>query len=621
MKYFESRTHGEILSRITNDVDTLQTGINQSVTQLITSTTTLIGVLVMMLSINVWMTLAALLILPVSMFIISKVMKHSQKYFQDQQKYLGEVNGQVEEIYSGHTVVKAFNKEDDVINEFEKTNEKLYSSAWRSQFFSGIMMPIMQFVGNLGYVMVALLGGFMVIKNKIEVGDVQAFFQYIRNFTQPIQQIAQVTNMLQSSAAASERVFEFLDVEEEDQMAENPVSVDQIEGNVSFEHISFGYDPSKIIVHDFNADVKAGPKVAIVGPTGAGKTTMIKLLMRFYDVNSGEICIDGHGKFNWRELLQDLGKAYHDELHIERTLTTPKHYAYLKISEGCDRKCSYCAIPIITGRHVSRPMEEILDEVKYLVARGVKEFQVIAQELTYYGVDLYKKQMLPELVERISDIPGVEWIRLHYAYPAHFPADLFRVMRERDNVCKYMDIALQHISDNMLQKMRRHVTKDETYKLIEQFREEVPGIHLRTTLMVGHPGETEADFEELKEFVRKVRFDRMGAFAYSEEEGTYAAAEYEDSIPQEVKQARLDELMSIQQGISGELSAEKVGRQMKVIIDRLEGEYYIGRTEFDSPEVDPEVLIERGDRALHIGNFYHVEIVNSDDFDLFGRII
>ena len=314
MKYFESRTHGEILSRITNDVDTLQTGINQSVTQLITSATTLIGVLVMMLSINVWMTLAALLILPVSMFIISKVMKHSQKYFQDQQKYLGEVNGQVEEIYSGHTVVKAFNKEDDVINEFEKTNEKLYSSAWRSQFFSGIMMPIMQFVGNLGYVMVALLGGFMVIKNKIEVGDVQAFFQYIRNFTQPIQQIAQVTNMLQSSAAASERVFEFLDVEEEDQMAEDPVSVNQIDGNVSFEHISFGYDPSKIIVHDFNADVKAGQKVAIVGPTGAGKTTMIKLLMRFYDVNSGEICIDGHNvkDFNRMELREMFGMVLQD---------------------------------------------------------------------------------------------------------------------------------------------------------------------------------------------------------------------------------------------------------------------------------------------------------------------
>lgn len=335
MKYFESRTHGEILSRITNDVDTLQTGINQSVTQLITSTTTLIGVLVMMLSINVWMTLAALLILPVSMFIISKVMKHSQKYFQDQQKYLGEVNGQVEEIYSGHTVVKAFNKEDDVINEFEKTNEKLYSSAWRSQFFSGIMMPIMQFVGNLGYVMVALLGGFMVIKNKIEVGDVQAFFQYIRNFTQPIQQIAQVTNMLQSSAAASERVFEFLDVEEEDQVAEDPVSINQIEGNVSFEHISFGYDPSKIIVHDFNADVKAGQKVAIVGPTGAGKTTMIKLLMRFYDVNSGEICIDGHNvkDFNRMELREMFGMVLQDTWLFHGTIMENIRYGRLDATD------------------------------------------------------------------------------------------------------------------------------------------------------------------------------------------------------------------------------------------------------------------------------------------------
>lgn len=335
MKYFESRTHGEILSRITNDVDTLQTGINQSVTQLITSATTLIGVLVMMLSINVWMTLAALLILPVSMFIISKVMKHSQKYFQDQQKYLGEVNGQVEEIYSGHTVVKAFNKEDDVINEFEKTNEKLYSSAWSSQFFSGIMMPIMQFVGNLGYVMVALLGGFMVIKNKIEVGDVQAFFQYIRNFTQPIQQIAQVTNMLQSSAAASERVFEFLDVEEEDQMAEDPVSINQIEGNVSFEHISFGYDPSKIIVHDFNADVKAGQKVAIVGPTGAGKTTMIKLLMRFYDVNSGEICIDGHNvkDFNRMELREMFGMVLQDTWLFHGTIMENIRYGRLDATD------------------------------------------------------------------------------------------------------------------------------------------------------------------------------------------------------------------------------------------------------------------------------------------------
>lgn len=328
-----------------------------------------------------------------------------------------------------------------------------------------------------------------------------------------------------------------------------------------------------------------------------------------------------YGKFDWKELIHDLGKNYREELHNERVLTTPAHYAYLKISEGCDRKCSYCAIPIITGRHVSRPMEEILQEVQYLTGHGVKEFQVIAQELTYYGMDLYHKQMLPELVERIADIPGVEWIRLHYAYPAHFPTDLFRVMRERPNVCKYMDIALQHISDNMLRKMRRHVTKEQTYQLIGNFRKEVPGIHLRTTLMVGHPGETEADFEELKEFVRKVRFDRMGAFAYSEEEGTFAADNYEDNIPQEVKQARLDELMAIQQDISSELNAAKIGRQTKVIIDRVEDNYYIGRTEFDSPEVDPEVLIERNGEKLIIGNFYQVEIVNSDDFDLYGRII
>ena len=328
-----------------------------------------------------------------------------------------------------------------------------------------------------------------------------------------------------------------------------------------------------------------------------------------------------YGKFDWKELIHDLGTNYREELHNERVLTTPAHYAYLKISEGCDRKCSYCAIPIITGRHVSRPMEEILQEVQYLTGHGVKEFQVIAQELTYYGMDLYHKQMLPELVERIADIPGVEWIRLHYAYPAHFPTDLFRVMRERPNVCKYMDIALQHISDNMLRKMRRHVTKEQTYQLIENFRKEVPGIHLRTTLMVGHPGETEADFEELKEFVRMVRFDRMGAFAYSEEEGTFAADNYEDNIPQEVKQARLDELMAIQQDISSELNAAKIGRQTKVIIDRVEDNYYIGRTEFDSPEVDPEVLIERNGEKLIIGNFYQVEIVNSDDFDLYGRII
>ncbi len=328
-----------------------------------------------------------------------------------------------------------------------------------------------------------------------------------------------------------------------------------------------------------------------------------------------------YGKFNWNELLADLGKAYHDEIAIERTLTTPKHYAYLKISEGCDRSCAYCAIPIITGKHISRPMEEIIDEVELLVSQGVKEFQIIAQELTYYGVDLYKSQKLPELIEKIAQVPGVEWIRLHYAYPTHFPEDLFRVMRENDNVCKYMDIALQHISDNMLTRMRRNVSKSETYDLIEKFRREVPGIHLRTTLMVGFPGETEEDFEELKEFVQKARFDRMGAFAYSEEEGTYAAETYEDSIPQEVKQARLDELMALQQEISADLSQAKVGQELKVIIDRKEGDYYIGRTQFDSPEVDPEVLIKANGKRLFSGRFYRVRITNADDFDLFGEII
>ena len=329
-----------------------------------------------------------------------------------------------------------------------------------------------------------------------------------------------------------------------------------------------------------------------------------------------------YGKFNWKELLQDLGKQYDEHLRLERTLTTPRHYAYLKISEGCDRTCSYCAIPIITGKHKSRPMEEILDEVRYLVGQGVKEFQVIAQELTYYGVDLYKRQALPELVERISDIAGVEWIRLHYAYPAHFPTDLFRVMRERPNVCKYMDIALQHISDNVLARMHRNVTKEETYQLIEQFRREVPGIHLRTTLMVGYPGETEEDFEELKDFVRTIRFDRMGAFAYSEEEGTYSAQHDADDVPFETKQKRLDELMDIQQGISAELSAAKIGRQMKVIIDRAEGDYYVGRSEFDSPEVDPEILIKCQDSpSLQIGEFYQVRIIDAEDFDLYGEII
>lgn len=328
-----------------------------------------------------------------------------------------------------------------------------------------------------------------------------------------------------------------------------------------------------------------------------------------------------YGKFNWKDLLNDLGQTYNEQLQVERILTTPRHYAYLKISEGCDRTCAYCAIPLITGKHVSRPMEDILEEVKYLVSKGVKEFQVIAQELTYYGVDLYKKQALPELIECMADIPGVEWIRLHYAYPAHFPEELFAVMRNRSNVCKYMDIALQHISDNVLKRMRRNVTQAETYQLIERFRQEVPGICLRTTLMVGFPGETEDDFEQLKDFVRKVRFDRMGAFAYSEEEGTYSAQHYTDDVPFEVKQQRLDELMSIQEGIAAELSAGKVGNVLKVIIDRIEGDYYVGRSEFDSPEVDPEILIEcKTSPKLQIGEFYPVRIINADIFDLYGKV-
>ena len=314
LNYYESRTNGEILSRITNDVDTLQMSLNQSLTQLITSVTTLIGVFIMMLSINVWMTLAALLILPVSMFIINKVMKHSQKYFQAQQEYLGKVNGQVEENFGGHDVVRVFNKEQDVLKEFEHDNQKLYESAWKSQFFSGMMMPIMQFVGNLGYVGVSILGGYLAIKQTIEVGDIQSFIQYVRSFTQPIQQVAQVANMLQSTAAASERVFEFLDEKEEDQFAENPVSVEGLQGNVEFEHVHFGYNPEHIIINDFSAKVKEGQKIAIVGPTGAGKTTMIKLLMRFYDVNSGAIKIDGHNikDFNRSELRQMFGMVLQD---------------------------------------------------------------------------------------------------------------------------------------------------------------------------------------------------------------------------------------------------------------------------------------------------------------------
>ena len=328
-----------------------------------------------------------------------------------------------------------------------------------------------------------------------------------------------------------------------------------------------------------------------------------------------------YGKFNYKELLKELGKADVPACSGTRHLTTPHHYAYIKISEGCNRRCAYCAIPIITGKHVSRPMDEILDEVGQLVADGVKEFQIIAQELTYYGVDLDGKHHITELISRMADIPGVKWIRLHYAYPNQFPLDLLDVMREKPNVCKYLDIALQHISDNMLNRMHRHVSKQETIELLKTIRERVPGIHIRTTLMVGFPGETQEDFHELLEFVRTQRFERMGAFAYSEEEGTYSANNYEDDVPAEVKQRRLDELMILQQEISAEVEAEKVGKILKVIIDRKEGDYYIGRTEFCSPEVDPEVLIKAGEKRLRVGCFYNVKITQSEEFDLYGEVV
>ncbi len=335
MDYFDTKPVGEVLSRVTNDVDTLGQSLNQSATQLITSVTTLIGVLVMMLSISPLMTVVALLILPISVGLISFVMKHSQKYFSGQQEYLGNVNGQVEEVYSGHNVIKAFNKEDDVIREFGRTNDKLYESAWKSQFFSGMMMPVMQFVGNLGYVGVAILGGFLAIKKTIEVGDIQSFIQYVRNFTQPIQQVAQVTNMLQLAAASSERVFEFLEEKEEDQTVEHPVSVEGLHGNVQFENVHFGYNPEKIIINDFSANVKEGQKIAIVGPTGAGKTTMIKLLMRFYDVNSGSIKIDGHDvrDFNRSELREMFGMVLQDTWLFHGTIMDNIRYGKLDATE------------------------------------------------------------------------------------------------------------------------------------------------------------------------------------------------------------------------------------------------------------------------------------------------
>ena len=328
-----------------------------------------------------------------------------------------------------------------------------------------------------------------------------------------------------------------------------------------------------------------------------------------------------YGKFNYKQLLTDLGKADVPTCDGKRHLTTPHHYAYIKIAEGCDRHCAYCAIPIITGKHVSRPEGEILQEVRDLVSQGVKEFQIIAQELTYYGVDIDGHRHIAELIQRISDIPGVIWIRLHYAYPTQFPLDLLDVMRERPNVCRYLDIAFQHSSDHVLSRMHRHITRQEQIDLIRTMRERVPGIHIRTTLMVGFPGETEEDFQDLMDFVRWARFERMGAFAYSEEDGTYSALHYKDDVPEEVKQYRLDELMALQEEISGEMEACQVGKIMKVIIDRKEGSYFVGRTEFSSPEVDPEVLIPvSGNPSVRTGRFYQVKITGSEDYDLLGKI-
>ena len=383
LNYFDTMTHGEVLSRVTNDVDTLSQSLNQSATQIITSFTTIIGVLIMMLSISPMMTLIALLILPVSMGLISVIVKHSQKHFRNQQEYLGHVNGQVEEVYGGQNIVRVFNKEDDVIREFDKTNEILYQSAWKSQFFSGMMMPIMQFVGNLGYVAVAIVGGYFTIKNKIEVGDIQSFIQYVRNFTQPITQAAQVANMLQSTAAAAERVFEFLGEEEEDQTVPNPVSVEGLKGNVEFKNVHFGYNEDRIIINDFSAKVKDGQKIAIVGPTGAGKTTMIKLLMRFYDVNSGEILIDGHNlkDFNRSELRQMFGMVLQDTWLFHGSIKDNIRYGRL---DATDEEVVEAAEAAYVHRFVQTLPEGYdmeLNEEANNVSQGQKQLLTIARAI------------------------------------------------------------------------------------------------------------------------------------------------------------------------------------------------------------------------------------------------
>lgn len=346
------------------------------------------------------------------------------------------------------------------------------------------------------------------------------------------------------------------------------------------------------------------------------------LSQRYFDDLNTEIPeVDKfYGKFDWENLISDLELTKPSTAIYDRVITTPSHHAYIKVSEGCNRFCAFCAIPLITGRHKSRPMDEIIAEVKMLVQRGVKEFNVIAQDLSSYGLDIDGTLKLPELIDSMAQIPGVKWIRLHYAYPAQFPYEILKVMRKHENVCKYLDIALQHISTKVLSNMRRHIDKEETYALLQKIRSEVPGINIRTTLMVGFPGEGEVEFEELKEFVKKARFERMGAFAYSEEDGTFAAQHYEDTIPDDIKQSRLDEIMALQQEISAEINESKVGKTLVAVIDREEDEYYVGRTEFDSPEVDPEVLISK-EKELKIGEFYKVEITEAMPYDLIGKIV
>ena len=443
MGYFDTKPVGEILSRVTNDVDTLGQSLNQSATQLITSVTTIIGVLIMMLSISPLMTLVALLILPLSIGLLSFVMKYSQKYFRGQQKYLGNVNGQVEEVYSGHNIIKAFNKEQDVIREFNETNEHLYDSAWKSQFFSGMMMPVMQFVGNLGYVAVAILGGYLAIRDVIEVGDIQSFIQYVRNFTQPIQQVAQVANMLQSTAAASERVFEFLEEEEESQTVSDPVSVEGIQGNVEFEHVHFGYHPDKTIIKDFSATVKAGQKIAIVGPTGAGKTTMIKLLMRFYDVNSGAIKVDGHDirDFDRGELRKMFGMVLQDTWLFHGSIMENIRYGKLEASDDE-------VIQAAKAAHVHRFVQTLpggygmeLNEEASNVSQGQKQLLTIARAIladpkilildeATSSVDTRTEVLIQKAMDHLME--GRTSFIIAHRLSTIRDADLILVMREGD---------------------------------------------------------------------------------------------------------------------------------------------------------------------------------------------